>query len=85
MKKDLPEKGVSRPIGVVIGLIFIGISLYMLYIDLEGMINKTHVPFFKNGADIYYADSPIMFWIFGVFWIFLSIFFIEWEILISLG
>ena len=46
MKKDLPEKGVSRPIGVVIGLIFIGISLYMLYIDLEGMINKTHVPFF---------------------------------------
>ena len=67
MQKKLPEEDLPPFLRVVFGLLICGVGLFLLYIDLEGMFNKTQVPFLKYGY-VYYLKSPIMFWVFGVFW-----------------
>jgi hypothetical protein len=73
MQKILPKEGLSAFLRVVFGLLICGLGLFLLYIDLEGMLNKTQVPFLKSGY-VDYLESPILFWVFGVFWMLMASF-----------
>ncbi len=55
------------------GLFFFIFGFGLLIYDVYGLINKSNVLFAYPKGNVSYSLNPVIFWISGVFWLFVSL------------